>query len=241
MRKVVWREIIKRVPSNTQILDLGCGTGLDAVYLAGLGYRVCAIDASANMVGKTVERAARHGLSRQVVVRQMGFHEVSGLFDYRFDLIYSNFGALNCVSNVHQFSEDCSRLLKPGGLLLVNVMGKYCPWEVGYFLIHGHPRRAFVRWSNHFRQVPLSQGKVWTKYYSPKQWYRSFKDHFELVSYRGMSLAVPPPYLESWSNRHPDLFGVLNRWDEKLSGMRFFRNMGDHFLMILKLGNHGTR
>ncbi|HKI47646.1 MAG TPA: methyltransferase domain-containing protein [Balneolales bacterium] len=235
IREMVWTEILNRAPVKADILDLGCGTGIDAVHLAGLGYRVWAVDGSANMVMKTIDRVAGQGLSKQVLVKQAGFHELSGTFDNRFDLIYSNFGALNCVSNIRCLAKDCAGLLQPGGLLIVNVMGKYCPWEVGYYLLHGHPRRAFVRWSNRFRQVPLGKGKVWTKYYSPQQWYRFFADRFRLVGYRGMSVAVPPPYLESWGIDHPELFGILDRLDEKLTGMRFFRNMGDHFLMTLRL------
>jgi len=235
MRSKVWKDILNKTPAGANILDLGCGTGIDAVYLAGLGYRVWAVDGSENMVKKTVKRAARHGLSKQVTVMHAGFHELSGIFNDRFDAIYSNFGALNCVSNIHTFVEDCAGLLQDDGLLITNVMGKYCPWEIGFYLLHGRPRRAFVRLSNQHRPVRLGDVKVWTRYYRPRQWYRIFLGRVKMVSYRAMSLTVPPPYLESWSSRHPELFEVLNRWDEILSHVPFFRNMGDHFLMTLKL------
>src|SRR5262249_13745568 len=46
LRRQVWRELAPLVKPGSHVLDLGCGTGEDAVWLAGRGARVCATDAS---------------------------------------------------------------------------------------------------------------------------------------------------------------------------------------------------
>ena len=49
-------EVRRRVPPGAALLDLGCGTGLDAAALAQQGYRVTAIDWSPEMVRRCLER-----------------------------------------------------------------------------------------------------------------------------------------------------------------------------------------
>src|SRR6476469_8900798 len=38
MRETVWQTLTDAVPSGTRLLDLGCGTGIDAIELARRGY-----------------------------------------------------------------------------------------------------------------------------------------------------------------------------------------------------------
>jgi len=49
--------------SGSRVLDVGAGTGRNAVFLAGLGYEVEAIDASATALARLGMRAAARGLS----------------------------------------------------------------------------------------------------------------------------------------------------------------------------------
>ena len=58
MRETVWRTLTGACPPGARLLDLGCGTGIDAVELARRGYPVLATDWSPQMVERTRERAA---------------------------------------------------------------------------------------------------------------------------------------------------------------------------------------
>ena len=40
MREALWRAVEGQAKMGAHLLDLGCGTGLDAVYFAQKGYRV---------------------------------------------------------------------------------------------------------------------------------------------------------------------------------------------------------
>jgi len=60
MRRALWRHFARTFRPAGHLLDLGCGTGIDALYLASIGMRVTAIDASAGMVDRlrTWERSS---------------------------------------------------------------------------------------------------------------------------------------------------------------------------------------
>jgi cyclopropane fatty-acyl-phospholipid synthase-like methyltransferase len=52
----------KQIPSGAEICDVGCGEGRDALYLAGLGYKIFAFDVSPEAVKKCVQLAEEKGL-----------------------------------------------------------------------------------------------------------------------------------------------------------------------------------
>jgi methyl halide transferase len=55
--------ILSHVPPGLSILELGCGRGVDSVWLAEQGYEVVACDISPTAIGHAQERAERHGLT----------------------------------------------------------------------------------------------------------------------------------------------------------------------------------
>src|SRR5215469_1528252 len=57
MRTEMWRWLDVAFPSASRLVDLGCGTGLDAVRMAHAGHHVTATDWSAAMVRRTADRA----------------------------------------------------------------------------------------------------------------------------------------------------------------------------------------
>ena len=75
-RDAVWRHIEGLFPRGGTVLDLGCGTGEDALHLMNGGIRVEAVDSSSEMV-----RVARE---RGVDARTLSIEDV-GALDARFD------------------------------------------------------------------------------------------------------------------------------------------------------------
>src|SRR5580658_4186973 len=59
MRQEMWRWLDATFAPGSRLLDLGCGTGLDAVRMAQRGHDVTATDWSPQMVQRTRERAER--------------------------------------------------------------------------------------------------------------------------------------------------------------------------------------
>jgi SAM-dependent methyltransferase len=237
MREALWRTVTLRLPKGARLLDVGCGTGIDAAYFAGCGYRVFATDWSPQMVARTRARAAEAGLSDRVNAEVIGLQELERLDGQTFDGIYSDLGPLNCVPDLQAVAHHCSKILEPGGILVVSVIGRVCPWEFLYYLARGDWERARLRGSRGFIPVNLNHRTVWTRYYTPREFFEPFAKDFELAHHRALGLYMPPPYLIRFYERHPRLFAPLAWADEHLGTLPFLREAGDHFLAVLtKLG-----
>ncbi len=232
MRDTLWHTVRRVVPSGGRLLDLGCGTGIDAAEFAGSGFEVIATDWSPQMVQRTTARATAQGLSPRLTAVHLGIQQLAQL-DAEFDGIYSNFGPLNCVSDLGAVATECARLLRPGGKLVFSVMGRICPWEVWHYAVRGRFQRARVRAARGATAVGMNQHTIWTYYYRPREFYRGFAQHFSLQGYQALSLFLPPPYLVDVYRRHPAWCERLGQMDDHLGALPLLRDMGDHFLIVM--------
>jgi len=237
MRARVRQTLDACVPAGSQVLDLGCGPGSDAVYLAGKGHRVTAIDSSPAMVEDARRRVAEAGLVRCVNVLNIGIHEIDRLapIDMVFDAAIANFGPLNCVVDLPAAARLIAARLRPGGVLVASVIGRVCPWEIAVYTARGNISRAAIRFRRGLVPVPLDGRTVWTRYFGP----REFEDIFAAagmtrVSLRALGLFVPPPYLHAFADRHPTLVARLRRVEDRCGGWPVLRGWGDHFLVVLR-------
>ena len=100
------------------VLDLGCGTGRHAAWLAGAGARVTAIDFSAGMLDE-----ARRKLSGAGCVRFLAhdLHEPLPLDDASFDAVVSGL-VLEHLGDLRGFFAEAHRVLRPAGRAVVSAM-----------------------------------------------------------------------------------------------------------------------
>jgi SAM-dependent methyltransferase len=235
MRDEMWRWLDQTFSPGSNLMDLGCGTGLDAVHLAKRGISVAATDWSPLMVQRTEERAAAQQVADRVRAINLGAHELQQLPETAtFDGAYSNLGPLNCVPDLGDVSRECARLLKTGGLLVFTVIGRYCPWELAHYLRRGRWARARVRFARRMVPVGMNDHTIWTRYYTPREFYRAFRPHFTLEHYRGLCVFAPPPYLTWIRERYPRFHEQLWRIDRRVCGWPLIRAMGDHFLIVMR-------
>jgi SAM-dependent methyltransferase len=233
MRRTLWDTVDRELAPGARLLDLGCGTGIDALWFARKGYRVVATDWSPGMVARTEARVAEASLPSPVMVRRLGIQQLNEL-DGAFDGIYSNFGPLNCAPDLAATADECARLLAPGGVLVFSVMGRLCPWELGHYALRGRFRRAGVRAARGATPVGMNRHTIWTRYYLPREFHRHFAARFSLERYCALSLFLPPPYLVDFCHRHPAWCERLGGLDDRVGAWPLLRDMGDHFLMVMR-------
>lgn len=230
--------VTRSVVPPAAVLDLGCGTGIDAVTLAQQGYRVTAIDWSPEMVRRTRERAVQTGLDRVLTVRHLGIHELERLSATDFDAAYADLGSLNCVPDLAMAAQSIATRLRPGGTLVASVIGRVCPWELALYAVKGQWRRARLRATKGTVPVPLNGRTVWTSYYRPSEFRTAFeRAGFRLDSLRGLGLLVPPPYMLAFAQRHPRAVAMLQALEDRVAGWPGLRQWGDHFLVVMR--RHG--
>ena len=233
MRETVWRTLTGACAPGARLLDLGCGTGIDAIELARRGYSVLATDWSPQMVERTRTRAADAGLSARVTTAHIGLQELDRLRGEQFDGIYSNFGPLNCAPDIAAVARSCAALLRPGGKLVFSVIGRICPWEFGYYMLRGRLARAKLRGTRGIVPVNMNKHTIWAFYYTPREFYRAFAPDFALSRYQALSLFLPPPYLIGLYERAHPLGNALGWLDDRLGALPLLRDMGDHFLIVM--------
>ena len=99
-------------------LELGCGEGGDAIWLAGQGWRVTAVDISAVALGRVAERAAgeRHDLAHTF--------PAGG-----FDLVAARYLHTPFAFPRARVLQAAAHAVAPGGLLLLVEHASIAPWS----------------------------------------------------------------------------------------------------------------
>jgi SAM-dependent methyltransferase len=226
-------------PGQT-VIEVGCGTGEEAVHLSRRGICVLATDVSSEMIAMTARRVADMGVQDMVQTRCTAAGELSTLIDEygpgSFDGGYSSFGPLNGERDLRTVCAALAVLIRTDGRMVVSVMNRFYPLETAWYLLHGHPYEGVRRWKGRAmaRVSPARPDVVPTWYYTPGAFARAFAPSFRRVSCRALPLLLPSPPLATLWIRAPRLLRKLIPCEEWLSRRWPFCALGDHFLMVLR-------
>jgi ubiquinone/menaquinone biosynthesis C-methylase UbiE len=230
-RSVVWKELGRTFHSGDRVLEIGCGTGVDACFLAQRGVKVVACDSSPVMIQVAARRVREMGTD-SVDLRSLAAENLAELHqEAPFDGVFSNFGALNCVEDLNAVGEDISRLLKPGGTALMCFLGPCCFWEVAWYLLKANPRKAFRRWHASNTAQLASGSNFQVSYYGIRSLMRIFAPSLRLRSWSGVGVVIPPSYVESSAKRFPALLKLAEWADRPLAKCPVIRGGSDHILV----------
>ncbi len=232
-RNRVFKYITPTISKNEKlsILEINCGTGEDAIHFAKLGHQVIATDISEGMIN--IAKSKKH--PKNLIFKTQDINTISKQsFDRRFDLIFSNFGGLNCLSKplLDTFLNTAIHLLKSGGKLVMVLMPKHCLWEQLYFSLKGDLKKVKRRNTNEHLLVNVDGVSVPTWYYNPKDIMYLIQSLYHINSIKPIGICIPPSYLEnSFLAKKPTL-NILKGMDSILTGS-FWAKYADHFLIEL--------
>lgn len=220
------------LPARARVLEVGCGTGVDAVFLARHGHEVVACDPSSEMRRLTERRAREAGVVDRLRVLDCPLELLPGLVETlgppRFDAVLSNFGALNCVASLDALGALAARHLRPGGTVVLGVLGAACLWERLYFTLTGRRALAGRRRDG---LVPVGGVEVPTWYHSLDTLGRALGADLVLSDVRGLAVLVPPPHLEPHWRRVPRVVeSVVAAADRGVAWLPGLRTRGDHVM-----------
>ncbi len=112
--------VVKEVPQDARVLEIGCGTGELAAMLIGLGAVVDAFDASPAMVEFVRERIEAEGLAASLTVRHMGVDGMDSLPSSHYDAVVSTLVFSELTADERGYAlKYAARVLKPGGQLVI--------------------------------------------------------------------------------------------------------------------------
>lgn len=236
LRAAVWESLEASFAEGHRVLELGCGTGEDAVWLANRGVRVMATDAAPAMLEVARRKVEAAGVVEGVAIEPLDLTELdpgrwaSGAFDGAF----SSFGPLNCVRRRRPVAEALARWVRPGGRVVLVVMGPFCPWEIAWHLLHGEMRTAFRRFRAGASARVGDEPAVRVWYPSPRRLRAEFAPHFRLVETRGIGVVVPPSALGGVVERRPRLLAGLVGLETRVARRFPAPWVSDHYLLVLE-------
>jgi SAM-dependent methyltransferase len=111
------------VEPGAAVLDLGCGPGRHAMAFTRRGYRVTGVDRTAQYIEEAGQEASRQGLEIEWVCADMREFRRPDSFDLAMSML-TTFGYFDDPAEDRQVAEHVLTSLKPGGFLVIELMGK---------------------------------------------------------------------------------------------------------------------
>lgn len=230
-RKQIWDVMDREFSPGQRILEINCGTGVDALHLARRGVHVTACDSSLRMLEVCRERSSKVGLPGSSTFYVLPTDRVEELrTEGPFDGALSNFAGVNCVSDLADVGRQLATLLHPGAKALICIFGRFCVWEVIWYAAQAEFGKAFRRLQNGVACTSL--GPI--RYHTIHEVRKSFAPHFRLLELRGIGVTVPPSYLEAWVRAFPFALQLAARVDSWVGHLPVFRGFGDHILLTFE-------
>lgn len=234
-RKFVYNnlDVIFNTQKKLNILELNCGTGYDAINFAKKKHQVLATDISEGMINVSKQKNTLDNLE----FKTQDINNInSSTFPEKFDLIFSNFGGLNCLSSteIEAFFKTATKLVTKNGKLILVIMPKHCAWEQLYFNLKGDFKKAKRRLTTNYVLANVEGIDVKTWYYNPNDIIKMSENYFNVNTIKPIGLSIPPSYLEKsiLSSKLP--MAIFKGIDTIFTGGNSAK-YADHFLIELQL------
>lgn len=233
-RKYVYGHLSKILKESTpkKILEINCGTGEDAIWLAQQNFEVIATDLSQEMIAVAKNKGDfNHLRFQQADINELATHFV----EQEFDLIFSNFGGLNCLSAIEleMFFKNAAQLLSEKGKMVLVIMPKNTLWERFYFLRKANFKNILRRKKG--KAIAHVEGqKMNTYYYNPTEIIALAAPYFSKIQLNPIGFFVPPSYLEPYFKNKPRLISFLNNLESQVQQQKWLAKYADHYVIIFQ-------
>ncbi len=207
------------------ILDIGCGTGEQSLFLAEKGYQVLGMDISQEMIRIAGDRIKEAGLKDKVSLI-IASAEALPFRDKSVNGLISIFGVFSHVPRASQALQEIHRVLKKGSRAVITVVNRWnLTWWVKTLL------RGRVKWLIYaLRSKEYIVDGLWTYYFSKGE----LKKMLRKIGFKvriGSILLLIYPYNRSRLQFYEKLFV---RFEEAVRWRRPFNGFGYYLLVILE-------
>ena len=226
-RSAVWRQIERVFQQGQRILEINCGTGIDAVHMAERGIHVLACDLSPRMIELAIKRSVISNTTNLTQFRVLPSERISQLVgNEQFDGALSNFSGLNCVEDLSSVAHNLGELLRPKARAIICMAGRIAPLEVAWYLGHGQVKQAMRR-----LRCTTEDSRICVQFPTVRAIAKAFGPKFKLRQWQGIGVAVPPSCMEPLARRFPGLLKMLERADDYLAPCPMLRAFADCVLL----------
>ena len=227
-RRAVRAELAWAFPPGARLIEIGGGTGEDALWLVQRGRSVLLTDASPAMVRQAAAKLSSWGTAQAEVCAAEDLDQLAVAGEAPLDGAFSNFAGLNCVRDLRPFARGLARMLRPEASAIVVMFGTCCPGEWLVEALRGRPRAMFRRFARGEQPARLGGQDFTVRYHRREEIERALSPWFRPAGRRGVGVFVPPSAAEPWISRHPGLLRRLEALDRGLATP--LAVFGDHVL-----------
>ncbi len=231
LRDQVHARLDRHFRAGDHVLELGCGTGEDALRLAERGVQVTATDVSEGMLAAARAKTAGNVL---VHVEQMDLRTLTPYPPHdegeQLDGVFSNFGPMNCLEEWGTLASWLAKHVKQGGIVGLGVMSPLCMWEPLWHGLHGNFKTAMRRWRKKtvFHPDGVSE-PITVTYPSISRITKDFAPHFRRVYVQPLGLFLPPSDVYGAIEKRPRLFNTLMALEKRFGQAAALAMLADHY------------
>ncbi|MEL6403192.1 MAG: methyltransferase domain-containing protein [Chloroflexota bacterium] len=220
LRARVHDRLLRHFSANDHLLEMGCGTGEDALFLSQQGIHVTATDASDEMLAVARKKTAQ---SDTVHVQHLNLANLPLRHISSFDGAFSNFGALNCLTDWRPLAEWLSVRIETGGIVGLGIMSPYCVWEFGWHALHW-------KWDIALRRLRGDTfGDLQITYPTVKRISDDFAPYFERVHLMPLGLFLPTSTLFDVVQKRGWLMRPLISLENRFQDASALAMLADHY------------
>ncbi len=230
-------EVIRRAGMDDTLLEIGCGTGTEAIRISRHVRKVVATDISLGMISLLRRKVDARGLTTRIEAIQLRATEIArasgALPGGKARLAYSLNGALNCEVDVGRVARELWNLLEPGGLFICSVRNRLCLEES----LSRAVQFRFGTLAPRKRQpIMVSVGgmDIPAYYYSPREFARFFEPYFSTTKMAALPAVIPPPSLNDFYVRLRSRLLLVEKADAALADKFPFNRFGDQTLFVFE-------
>src|SRR5579885_2682220 len=229
--------ILKYVNRNSILLEIGCGTGEEAIKIVSHVKKIVATDISSKMIELLNLKIKARSLQDKIVpvrVAASGIAELANISIIdKFDLAYSLNGALNCELKINSFPEFLSRLIKPGGYFICSIRNSVCASEMLSHLLTFQFEKCTPR-KKQPAMVSVGGKDIPAFYYKPEDFAGFFKPWFKVKRVIALPAIIPPAYLNEYFVKLGPIARIAEKLDSFISEMPLMNLLGDQTLFVFQ-------
>ena len=236
IRKRSVDEVLRFVKADEVILEIGCGTGTEAIEISKAVDKIVATDISEKMIEILRKKVRSRGLADKILPVRMGASHISKVGEFidggEVRIAYSFNGALNCEPRISEFPRELSKIIQRSGYFVCSVRNTICLSEA---LTHAAVFQ-FAKMAPRKKQpliVSVGGIDIPSMYYPPARFAKFFSGYFELKQVVGLPVILPPAYLSDQYLKIRKLI-ALERIESLLSRHFPFNRYGDQTLFVFQ-------